>query len=96
MLPSCIADFHVESLKLEEMYKLGACFYSLKCVSKSHNLPLPTQDSTKFLLFLLQHSHIHHTLFSADSHMGLGFTLTLANCTTNKKYKKNLELKFLY
>ncbi len=77
MLPSCIADFHVENFKLEQMYKLGTCLCSLKCVSKSHKLPLPTQNLfTKFSLFLLQHSHIHYTLFSADSHMGLGLTLT--------------------
>jgi hypothetical protein len=69
----------LKALKLEQMYKLGACLCSLKCVSRSHKLPLPTQKLfTNFLLFLLQHSHIHYTLFSADSHMGLGSTLTLA------------------
>jgi hypothetical protein len=84
MLPSCIADFHVEILKLEQMYKLGACLCSLKCVSKSPQVAFANSKLfTKFLLFLLQHSHIRYTLFSADSHMGLALTLPLANCATN-------------
>jgi hypothetical protein len=92
MLPSCIADFHVESLKLEEMYKLGACFCSLKCVSKRQKLPLPTQDSSPIYLFiLLQHSHIHHTLlyfqqiaiWAWASHLPLPIVLQIKNIKKN-------------
>jgi len=86
MLPSCIADFHVESLKLEEMYKLGACFYSLKCVSKSHNLPLPTQDSSPNFYFFYCSIATYITLYFQQiaiwawaSHLHLPIVLQIKN-----------------
>jgi hypothetical protein len=86
MLPSCIADFHVESLKLEEMYKLGACFCSLKCVSKSHKLPLPTQDSSPNFYFFYCSIATYITLYFQQiaiwawaSHLPLPIVLQIKN-----------------
>ncbi len=96
MLPSCIADFCVESLKLEQMYNLGACYCSLKCVSKSHKLPLPTQNSSPNFYFFYCSIATYITLYFQQiailawaSHLPLPIVLQI------KYIKKNLELKFL-
>ncbi len=93
MLPSFIANFHVESLKLEQMYKLGACFCSLKRVSKSHKLPLPTQNSSPNFYFFYCSIATYITLYFQQiaiwawaSHLPLPIVLQIKNIT------KNLEL----
>jgi len=86
VLPSCIANFHVESLKLEQMYKLRACLCSLKCVSKSHKLPLPTQNSSSYFYFFYCSIATYITLYFQQiniwawaSHLPLQIVLQIKN-----------------
>ncbi len=54
MLLNCIANLHVGTLKLEQMYKLGAYFYPLKCVNRNHKfVSINSKLFTNFLKLLL-------------------------------------------
>ncbi len=84
VLPSCIADFHVEGLKLEQMYKLRVCLCSLKCVSKRNKLPLATQNSSLNFYFFQCSIATYITLqqitiWAWTSHLPLPIVLQIKN-----------------
>ncbi len=88
MLPNCITNF--ACWKPEQMYNPGTYFHPLECVCKSCKLPLSIQISLpNFLFFLLQHSHIHHIVFSAINHVCFRPHLPLPLVLQFKNIKRN-------
>ncbi len=78
ILPNCITYLHIGNLKLKHLYKLGACFFPLTCVSESHKVPLPIQKSLPNCHFYACSLAKCITLFFwASSYMGIASTHAL-------------------
>lgn len=78
ILLNCITYLHIGNLKLKHLYKLGACFFPLTCVSESHKVPLPIQKSLPNCHFYACSLAKCITLFFwASSYMGIASTHAL-------------------